>query len=307
MNIEAMPLIVPLIIGIIISILMIFWLLIKKFIACYKIGAVLFFGFLVWMTFYSLELLGKELPFKILMSKIEYIGIIIVPVTFFILVLYFSGYTNWTNVKKNFFLLIIPLITLGLVFTNEQHELIWKELFLHQSGRYLFLHIHYGIGFWVYASFSYLLLAISYVILIKTIIGKIRIFKMQAISMIIALSISWIANILYILKLLPWEDFDITPLMLAISSLILIYGFKFLKTGDLIPVRLELKNDNERDATFTVDNKERLLSINSGGQKLLNISNKNFTGKKMKDIWPDYYKFSSNGYKNSIEKEYAVF
>ena len=55
MNIEAMPLVVPLIAGIILSVLMIFWLLIKKFIACYKIGAVLFFGFLVWMTFYSIR------------------------------------------------------------------------------------------------------------------------------------------------------------------------------------------------------------------------------------------------------------
>ena len=260
MNIEAMPLIVPLIIGIIISILMIFWLLIQKFIACYKIGAILFFAFFIWMTFYSLELLGNELSFKILMSKIEYIGITIVPVTFFILVLYFSGYTNWTQIKKNFFLLIIPFITVGLVSTNEKHSLIWKELFLQQSGNYLFLHVKYGICFWFYAFFSYLLLSVRYVILIKTIIGKIRIFKMQALSMIIAISISWIANILYILKLLPWEDFDITPLTLVISSIILIYGFKFLKTGDIIPVRFEPKNDNEKDATFTVDNKERLLS-----------------------------------------------
>jgi diguanylate cyclase (GGDEF)-like protein/PAS domain S-box-containing protein len=307
MNIQAIPLIAPLIAGIIISVLMIFWLLIKKFITGYKIGAVLFFGFFIWMAFYSMELLGKELSFKILMGKIEYVGITIVPVTFFILVLYFSGYTNWTQIKKNFFLLIIPFITLGFVFTNEKHGLIWKELLLSQSGKYLFLHVKYGIGFWVYASFSYILLAISYVILIKTIIGKIRIFKMQAISMIFAVSISWIANILYILKLLPWKDFDITPLTLIISSLVLIYGFKFLKTGDIIPFRFEPKIDNEKDIAFTIDNKERLLSINSIGQKLLNISNKNFIGKKIRDIWPDYYKFSSNDYKNLEEKEYAVF
>ncbi|MGZ5551257.1 MAG: histidine kinase N-terminal 7TM domain-containing protein, partial [Nitrososphaeraceae archaeon] len=307
MNIEEMPLIIPLITGIILSFLMILWLLIKKFITCYKIGAVLFFGFLIWMIFYSLELLGKELSFKILMSKIEYIGITIVPVTFFILVLYFSGYTNWTQIKKNFFLFIIPVITLGLVFTNEKHNLVWKELLLQQSGNYLFLDVEYGIGFWIYASFSYLLLGIGYVILIKTIITKVRIFKMQAISMIIALSIAWSANILYVLKLLPWEHFDITPLTLVISSIILIYGFKFLKTGDIIPVRFEPKIDNEKDIAFTIDNKERLLSINSLGQKLLNISNKNIIGKPIIEIWPHYYKFSSKDYESFKEKEYAVF
>jgi hypothetical protein len=147
MNIEAIPLTIPLIAGIILSVLMIFSLLIKKFIPCYKVGAILFFGFFIWMTFYSLELLGKELSFKILMSKIEYVGITIIPVTFFILVLYFSGYTNWTQIKKNFFLLVIPLITLWLVFINEKHSLIWKEIILEQNGKYLFLGIKYGAWF----------------------------------------------------------------------------------------------------------------------------------------------------------------
>jgi diguanylate cyclase (GGDEF)-like protein/PAS domain S-box-containing protein len=95
--------------------------------------------------------------------------------------------------------------------------------------------------------------------------------------------------------------------MLTISSIILIYGFKFLKTGDIIPVRFEPKIDNEKDIAFTIDNKERLLSINSLGQKLLNISNKSIIGKNIKDIWPDYYKFSSSDYKNPEETEYAVF
>ena len=89
---------------------------------------------------------------------------------------------------------------------------------------------------------------------------------------------------------------------LTISSLVLIYGFKFLKTGDIIPFRFEPKIDNEKDVAFIIDNKERLLSINSLGQKLLNISNGSVIGKNIKDIWSDYHNFSSNGYKNSIEK-----
>ncbi|MCJ7473412.1 MAG: PAS domain S-box protein, partial [Actinobacteria bacterium] len=295
MNVEAIPLVDPLIAGMILSILTIIGLLIKKSMTGYRVGVILFSGLFVWMTFYSLELLGEELTFKILMSKIEYIGIVIVPVAFFILVLYFSGYTKWTRIKRNFFLLIIPLVTLGLVFTNERHGLIWKEIFHRNNGRYLFLGVKYGEWFWVYIGFSYLLIIISYIILIKTIIGRIKIFRLQAISMIIALTISWIANLLYILKLLPWQDFDITPLMLAISSLVLIYSFKFLKTGDIIPVRFEQGIEDKKDITFIIDNKERLIEINQSGEDLLNISGKSFTGKKIKDIWADYSKFHSSG------------
>jgi diguanylate cyclase (GGDEF)-like protein/PAS domain S-box-containing protein len=307
MNLETIPLIIPLIAGIIISVLMFFWLLIKKSIACYKIGALLFSGCFIWMTFYSLELLSKELSFKILMSKVEYLGITIVPVTIFILTLYFSGYTSWTSIRKNFFLIIIPLITLGLVFTNEKHGLIWKEIFLNNSSRYLFLDVKYGLGFWIYASFSYLLIIISYIILIKGIAGKIKIFKLQSISMIFVLSISIAANIIYVLELLPLKDFDITPMAITISSLVLIYSFKYLKIGDIIPARFVPKIDNEKDIAFIIDNKERLLFMNSLGQKLLNMSNENIIGSKIKDILPDYYKFYSREYGNIEEKENIIF
>ena len=304
MNVEAIPLVIPLIAGIIISILIILSLLIKKIINCYKIGAILFFGFFIWMTFYALKLLSKDLSFKIIMSKIEYVGITIVPVTIFILVLYLSGYTNWVQIKKNFFLLIIPLVTIGLVFTNESHGLIWKEIIL-ENNEYLFLEIKYGAWFWVYVSFSYLLIAIIYIILIKTIISKIRIFKLQAISIIIALTISMLASLLYFFKLSPLEDFDITPLMLIISGLILIYSFKFLRTGDIIPVRFEPNIRNEKDITFIIDSRERLIKINALGEEFLNISGKNIIGNQVKDVWADYSKFCSND--NYDSGQYATF
>jgi len=313
MNIEAIPLLVPLIAGVFFSVLIISSLLIKKFISCYKIGAVLFFGFFIWMAFYILELLSKELLLKILMNKFEYVGITIIPVSVFILVLYFSGYTNWVQIKKNFFLLIIPLITIGLVFTNERHGLIWKEIIL-ENNESLFLVIKYGAWFWVFISFSYLLIAISYIILIKTIIGKVRIFKLQAISIIIALTIGIIANLIYILKLMPLEDFDITPLMFTISGLILIYSFKFLKTGDIIPVRFEPNIQNEKDIAFIIDSRERLININAVGEELLNTSGENIIGEKIKNIWKDYSKFCSEDnieqnvtfYKDSKEYIYDV-
>ncbi|MCD4669979.1 MAG: PAS domain-containing protein, partial [Actinomycetia bacterium] len=315
MNIEAIPLVIPLLMGTVLSLIAIFGLLIKKSIACYKIGAILFFGFFIWMISYCLELLSRDLSFKILMSKIEYIGIIIAPVSFFILVLYLSGYTNWVQIKKNFCLLIIPLITLGLVFVNERYGLIWKEIIL-ENNEYLFLKIEYGAWFWVHAGFSYLLIIISYVILVRTIIRKIRIFRLQAISIIVAVTLTCIANLLYISKLLPLEGYDITPVMLTISGLILIYSFKFLGTGDIIPVRFEPNIENEKDIAFIVDNRERLININSLGEKLLNTSDESIIGSKIKDIWAGYSKFCSDGddgagqhvtfYKDSKEFIYDV-
>ncbi|MCL4378103.1 MAG: PAS domain S-box protein, partial [Actinobacteria bacterium] len=298
MNLDAIRLTIPLMAGIIISVIMILWLLVKKYLGWYKIGIILFSGCFIWMMFYAFELLSKDLSFKVTMSKIEYLGIVTVPVTFFILSLYFTGYTHWLNFKKNFFLLIIPLITLMFVFTNGKHNLIWKDLSLIQNSKYIFLDFKYGIVFWIYAGYSYLLIFVSYVILARGIIGKIKIFKLQSISMLVAITISITANVLYVLDLLPLKYYDITPLALTLSCLILIYGFNFLKIGDIIPIRFEPKIDNGKDIAFTVDNNERLLFMNSLGQRLLNISD-NSTGRKIADILPDYFKFLDKGYENT--------
>ncbi len=47
--------------------------------------------------------------------------------------------------------------------------------------------------------------------------------------------------------------------------------------------------------------------MNSLGQKLLNMSNENIIGRKIKDILPDYYKFYSREYGNIEKKENIIF
>jgi PAS domain S-box-containing protein len=77
-----------------------------------------------------------------------------------------------------------------------------------------------------------------------------------------------------------------------------------LRTGDIIPVRFKPNIENEKDISFIIDSKERLININSLGKKLLNISDKSVIGKEIKDIWADYSKFCSNG--NDDIGEYAT-
>src|SRR5680860_98393 len=72
----------------------------KKPFSNYKLGCLLFPGCAYWLLFYILELSSTSLKFKITWSQVQYIGIAIVPVTLFMLTLYFSGYGNWLNIKK---------------------------------------------------------------------------------------------------------------------------------------------------------------------------------------------------------------
>ncbi len=288
------PLVYVQLAGFLLSASLIVLLAIKKPFKKYLTAIGLLSACSVWIFFYILELLSSDIKLKILWSKIQYLGISTVPATFFILILYFSGYVEWATKNKRLYLYIIPLITLAIVFTNEYHGLIWKQIELVQEGRYFFLDYQYGLWFWVSMGYSYVLLLISYIILFRILLKNIRIFKLQAITLICAILVSWVANILYLLEMFPIKKFDITPLALVVSTGFILWGITFFKTGDFIPFEITQKIDNDRDFLIASDTRGRILYISPLGENLLKIKTQEISGKTMAEVQPDFALYFNN-------------
>jgi len=71
--------------GIIASISTIIYLFKKKPFKNYKLAIILFIGFILWIAGYGLEILSIFFKLKLLFSKLEYLGIVCIPVAFFYL------------------------------------------------------------------------------------------------------------------------------------------------------------------------------------------------------------------------------
>ncbi|MCL5070005.1 MAG: diguanylate cyclase [Actinobacteria bacterium] len=286
--------VIPLLIGIITSIAAIVYLLKTKSIVKYKISVALFSGLIIWMTFYLFEILSLNLNLKIIFSKIEYIGIAIIPITFFILTLDFSGYPNWITRKKILLISIIPVLTLILVATNEFHKLIWKEInetILKDASLKIEV---YGYGFWIFTFYSYVLIFTSYFLLIKTFLSKFKIFKIQSGLLMITLTVPIVSNILYIAKVIDISNLDITPIALVLSSLVLVFGFTWLKIGDVIPLVSNLQTENLNEPVIVLDNKDRIQFLNYLGQKIFKDDSQKVIGKSFKIVAHDYFNYGED-------------
>jgi diguanylate cyclase (GGDEF)-like protein/PAS domain S-box-containing protein len=275
----------------------------KKPFSSYKVGYLLFAGCTYWLLFYILELSSRSLQFKIIWSQLQYLGIATVPITLFILTLYFSGYRNCLNIKINSLLAIIPIIALAFIFSNGTHHLFWKETSLVSAGKYFLMEIKYGIVFYIFAGYIYSLIIISFVVLIKTLIQKIKLFRLQSIILISALSITSLSNILYVLRLLPFKNFDITPIALTISSVLLTYGIVYLKIGNIIPLKQMPKIDDKKDFSVIINNQNMLLSISPLGLKILNMDLQSIIGKDIKEAIPGAKKFIEMEFSDTQEKD----
>jgi len=113
----------------------------------------------LWSLGYALELASGSLPTKIFWAKFQYLGIVTIPVAWLALALEYTGWERWVTARTLLPGSIIPLTTLLLVWTNDAHGLIWREIGLDTSGSPSVLVMPYGSWFWVHTAYSYLLLS----------------------------------------------------------------------------------------------------------------------------------------------------
>ena len=112
------------------------------------------FAAALWAVTDGFEHTATSLPLKILWSQIGYIGSSTTTVFFLLFTLSYTQSNKFIRPGAIGLLMLIPAITILLVFTNPYHLLIWEnvEFFpITNESSY-----HYGKWFWAYIIFEYL-------------------------------------------------------------------------------------------------------------------------------------------------------
>jgi|GEM_PF-557888 len=310
MNFQYSSYIIILILGVIASIIFT-WLLSKNRKASgVKTGLLVAACCLIWMSGRTFQLLSVSLQFKILWSKIEYVGIAIIPILYLLIVLKNTGYEEWITLKRTALLSIIPFFTLAFVFTNDFHGLFWRDIILDNNLNALVY--EYGIWFWVWTAYLYAVILITHFSLIRILVSRFNIFRIQSAGIILILSIPWLANTIHIIGFKPFSLVEITPLSLIISISVIIFGFSRLKIIDIIPIARETVCDSIKDNIVVLDSKERILYVNHSSKNIFNSHSRPIKGQPIGSVLPDHrncFKDLSNTrviHKNIILKSKSV-
>src|SRR5690242_8455271 len=82
----------------------------------------------VWVALYAGEVAAVGQDAKIGWATVEYIPIALTPLCWLAFALHYSG--QQTRVTRRMWLLLglIPALTIGLIFTNDAHHLIWQRV-----------------------------------------------------------------------------------------------------------------------------------------------------------------------------------
>ena len=214
---------------------------------------------------------------KIFWAKMEYSGAVCLPVFYFIFVLRFIGKDKYLTIKKILSLFIFPAITFALVLTNEKHHLIWSGFSPINPKTNMIVYYH-GFWFWFgYIAYTYILMLIGNILLLKFIIKNKTIFKRQGWIVLIGCLIPWTVSLLYLLEINITPGLDITPASIILSGLLLIYSILNRGFLDLNPIRATLV-ETLHDGIITLDPQNRIQDINKAALSYLKIQNENVLG-----------------------------
>ncbi|MBN2264705.1 MAG: diguanylate cyclase [Candidatus Aminicenantes bacterium] len=232
--------------------------------------AVLMAAVFVWSLAAAVEAAATAEATKVLIAKLEYLGIVSVPVLMFLFAYRFlrSGRkTGWIGAAA---LWAIPAATVALAFTNERHHLIWSGFSLVSNGRERLLLYDHGTFFWVHAGYSYLLLFVTIVFLLLAYFRFKGLYRRQALALLLAFPPPWIANALYLAGLAKADKgYDLTPIAFALSGMFILWAMFRLQLVDLVPVARERVIDSMGEALFILDEAGRLAATNPAARGLM--------------------------------------
>ncbi|HVP91781.1 MAG TPA: histidine kinase N-terminal 7TM domain-containing protein [Terriglobales bacterium] len=231
--------------------------------------AVLMTAVFGWCVAAALEAAAADVPVKILLSKVEYLGIASSPLLLLFFALGYSRSTDWLTHVRRALLWAIPVTTLALALTNEWHHLIWTGFSLAKAAGARLLIYDHGPFFWVHVAYSYALMSIAGILVLKAYFRAGGLQRRQALALLLALPWPWLGNLAYLAGLTAPAGHDLTPLGFAIAGLFLLWGMYRLQLADLIPVAREKVIESMGESLIVLDELGRVAAMNPSARALL--------------------------------------
>ncbi|PKM51577.1 MAG: hypothetical protein CVV02_06495 [Firmicutes bacterium HGW-Firmicutes-7] len=218
-------------------------------------------GFLALQGVIFVWILGKVLvivsPNYVLswsFTIIQYVGVCYFGCIF----LHFAYfYQRGKRIKAPFSVLILFITTInyGLLVTNEYHHLFFSQFFMNSKS--------YGPAFYFHTLFSYTLIGISYMYLLKGLYQNNNDMEQdKKVLLTIGLGLPLAANILHVFVLAGIRT-DITPIMFNVTFLIfgyVSYKYKFL---DIRKIARHTIFENMQEGILVFDKNMKIIKYNA--------------------------------------------
>lgn len=197
--------------------------------------AVLMFAIAVWVLATALELGSTTLDAQVLWNRAEFLGAVVAPTAWFLLVVQYAGYDAWVTRRTVAALAVEPALTLAFVWTNPSHHLVWHDPAQATVSGMIVLEQVAGPWYWLNLGYSYLLVVAGLALLLKIYFQSNSLYRRQSAVLVAAAAVPLGANVAFNFG---FTDFpvDLTAFTFAVSGTLVAFALFYFDLLDLEPV-----------------------------------------------------------------------
>lgn len=285
MNFEYSPYILPLIAAALISATVAVYAWMRRStnsaFALFLMSAAIF----EWAVGYSLEIAGTNIETKYFWGVIQYFGIAFAPYGWLLFSMAYSDHAKIITRRFAFLAALIPSITVLLALTTKWHGLIWSEYHINHSGDFSALGVSYGAWFWAHFVYSYAILLIGTVLLVRVLWRRQGMHREQIVALLIAVLAPWIGNALYLTGHSPIPHLDLTPFAFTVTVAALAWATFGFHLVDITPLARDSVIDSMREGVIVLNTRGNVVDINNAAARMIDVPIANAIGKTADDVF----------------------
>jgi diguanylate cyclase (GGDEF)-like protein/PAS domain S-box-containing protein len=235
----------------------------------------------VWAFTYAIHWIVRDPSAKSFWLNATYLGVVTSPAAFLLFALQYTNRGILVTKKTVFILSIIPGLTLILLWTDPWHQLFYGGY--PPQGTIL----KGGIGFWINAIYSYLLLLISLILILIEFFRSMKPIRRQVAIILLGMCLPWIGNMICLMGLSPFPEIDLTPFIFILSGGLFIVGITNFRFLDVRPIARSLLVENMKNGVIILNESLIVMDINPSACQILDTSKK-IIGKEISSINSDW-------------------
>jgi HD-GYP domain-containing protein (c-di-GMP phosphodiesterase class II) len=234
-----------------------------------RVLALLLFACALDSAAYGLEFATASLAAKEAFEGLLTVGSVAIPTLWFVFALQYTGRGRHLTRTVVVLLAPVPLICLLLAVSNGAHHLFWRSMSLDSRDAYLGAVLAFGPAYWVNVAYSYALLAAGTVLLLQLFWRSWSLYRTQAVALLVAVSLPWLAQSMYLGGLSPVPGIDLLSVAFGIAALLLAVTLTRLRAADVLAVSRATILDGLADAVVVLDANAGVLYSNPAGVEFL--------------------------------------
>ena len=228
-------------------------------------------GSLLWTGGNFFENIFVDLHMKIFWLKVEYIGLITLPVLWFLLSLVYIGRGYFIKRKLVYFAFVPAAIILITLWIPGLTEYIFPEMYVDNLDDFPVLELKYGPVFWFAYVHNNIFMLAGTVLFLRQITNVKKDLKKKLVLMVIAVLIPWISTVLVVFNVFPCIRIDLSPATIWISLLFLAAALYPFGKIVVAPISRALVLERIEEGIIIIDEGNRIIDYNAVFLKLTGI------------------------------------